>query len=207
MGEKTIMEVTTFNINSDANPMAFAKRDAQVESDFTSKQSGFIKRQSAVDEKGSYVVIVYWENLKDADASMSKFMGDKSVADYAQMIDAPTMKMSRYAIGKSFNANSSDFVEVMSFDTKSGIDMRKFDKINQKVETGFTSNQDGFLQRITGVDEQGKQVVAVYWDNKTNSDAALQPFMENPISKKFMGMMNESSIQMGRYQTLTALIK
>ena len=42
-------------------PMAFAKRDAQVESDFTSKQPGFIKRQSGVDEEGTYVVVVFWK--------------------------------------------------------------------------------------------------------------------------------------------------
>lgn len=42
MQAKTIMKVTSFNINSDVAPMAFAKRDAQVERDFTSKQKGFI---------------------------------------------------------------------------------------------------------------------------------------------------------------------
>ncbi len=34
MNGKTIMEVTTFNINSNTNPMTFAQRDVEVESDF-----------------------------------------------------------------------------------------------------------------------------------------------------------------------------
>ncbi len=200
MEDKAIMEITTFNIN--ANPMIFAKVDAEVEANFTSKQPGFIKRQSGVDDKGNYVVVVYWGSTADADASMNKFMSDASVADYAQMIDAPTMKMSRYAIDKSFDAEDSQFVEIMSFDVKSETDMAKFDALNQRVETDFTGKRKGFLQRLTGVNEAGKQVVAVYWASQASSDAALQPFMEAPIAKEFMQEMEQSSIVMGRYKFL-----
>ncbi len=202
MEAKTIMEVTTFNIISTINPMAFANRDAQIENDFTSKQPGFIKRQSGVDEKGNYVVIVYWKSVANADASMNKFMGDASVADYAKMIDGPTMKMSRYAMDKPFNAETSRFVEIMSFDVKPDTDMVKFDVLNQKVETDFTGKRKGFLQRLTGINEAGKQVVAVYWASKETSDAALQPFMEAPISKEFMQEMNQATVAMGRYKIL-----
>ncbi len=198
MEGKAIMEITTFNIN--ANPMTFAKGDAEVERDFTSKQPGLIKRQSGVDDKGNYVVVVYWESTADADASMSKFMSDASVADYAQMINAPTMKMSRYAIDKTFNAEDSQFVEIMSFDVKSDTDMAKFDALNQRVETDFTGKRKGFSQRLTGVNEAGKQVVAVYWASKASSDAALQPFMEAPVAKEFMQDMEQSSVVMGRYK-------
>jgi len=202
MEDKTIMEVTTFHINADINPMAFAKRDAKVGSDYTSKQPGFIKRQSGVDDKGNYVVVVYWKSVANADASMSKFMSDASVSDYAQMIDASTMKMSRYVMDKPFNAEDSRFVEIMSFDVKQGTDLPKFDALNHQVETDFTGKRKGFLQRLTGVNEASKQVVAVYWKSKASSDAALQPFMEAPISKEFMQEMDQSSIAMGRYQFL-----
>ncbi len=202
MEGKTIMEVTTFNINSNVDPMDFKKRDLQVESDFTSKQPGFIKRQSGVDEKGNYIVIVFWEKVADADASMKKFMGDKSVADYAQMIEGASMKMSRYMMDASFNATNSQFVEVMSFDLKSGTDVANFNTLNKRVETDFTSKRKGFLQRLTGVNEEGKQVVAVYWTNKADSDASLQPFMEAPVSKEFMQNMDQSSMAMGRYNFL-----
>ncbi len=130
MNSKTIMEVTTFNIQSNVNPDDFANRDKQIESDYTSKQPGFIKRQSAVNEKGEYVVIVFWETMKDADVSMNKFMGDESVADYAQMIEGTSMKMSRYLMSQPFKAGESQFVEVMSFDLKPGTDLTNFDILN-----------------------------------------------------------------------------
>ena len=107
---KTIMEVTTFGINGTVDPLDFKTRDAQIETNFTSKQPGFIKRQSGINEKGKYVVIVFWESQKDAEASMNKFMSDPSVADYAKMINGSTMKMERYGMDKTFNADKSEFV-------------------------------------------------------------------------------------------------
>jgi len=180
----------------------FAQRDFKVENDFTSKQPGFIKRQSGVDGQGNYAVVVFWENAANADASMQKFMSDASVADYAQMINAPTMKMARYAMDQAFNAAGSQFVEIMSFDVKPGTDLTAFQQVNQRVETEFTGKKTGFLQRLTGTNESGTQVVAVYWDSKEHSDAALQPFMEAPIAQEFMQDMEQSTISMGRYAFL-----
>jgi predicted SnoaL-like aldol condensation-catalyzing enzyme/heme-degrading monooxygenase HmoA len=201
---KTILEVTTFKLSSVANPSTFNELDTKVESDFTSKQAGFIKRQSAVNENGEYVVLVYWNSMEEADASMQKFMKDESVADYASMIDGSTMTMARYAVEEKCTADNSDFVEVMYFDTKKDTDIEAFNRTNKKVAR-FTSKKEGFLQRITGVNETGKQVVAIYWDTKNNSDAALQPFMESPIAGEFMSMMEQSSIQMVRAQSLNLL--
>lgn len=202
MNDKNIMEVTTFQIKVEANPVAFAKRDAAVESNFTSKQPGFIKRQSGVDENGNYVVIVFWESVATADASMNKFMSDTSVADYAEMIEASTMKMGRYTMEKPFDADKSQFVEIMSFDLKATTDKTTFDALNQRVETDFTGKREGFLQRLTGVNETGKQVVAVYWENRATSDASLEPFMEALVAKEFMEKMEPLSVVMGRYEFL-----
>ena len=202
---KLVLEVTTFKTQPTTNASTFNKLDAEVENNFTNKQPGFISRQSGTNEKGEYVVLVYWDTHENAQASMQKFMTDKSVADYAAMIDASSMKMVRYDVDKKLEASNSSFIEVMSFQTKADTDIKVFNKTNKRVEKDFTAKQTGFLQRITGVNETGEQIVAVYWDNKSNSDAALQPFMDNTISKEFMGMMDQSTIKMGRYQTLNSV--
>lgn len=90
----------------------------------------------------------------------------------------------------------------MSFDVQPGTDMAKFDALNQQVETDFTGKRAGFLQRLTGVNEEGRQAVAIYWASKALSDASLQPFMEAPIAKEFMQSMDQSSMRMGRYKFL-----
>lgn len=202
MEGKTIMEVTTFKIQDHVNPTEFEARDLQIEGDFTSLQPGFIRRQSGVNEEGEYLVIVYWESISDADASMNKFMTAKPVADYAQMIDGPSMKMSRYTLNESFKKSKSEFIEVMSFTLKPDIDLPSFDVLNKSVETDFTGKRDGFVQRLTGVNEEGRLIVAVYWQSKDLSDASLDAFMANQTAKDFMQKMNESSVIMGRYKYL-----
>lgn len=200
----SILEVTTFSLKSSANEQIFNTLDAEVEENFTSKQPGFIRRESAVNENGEYVVLVYWKTLADAQASMKKFMTDASVGEYAGLIEGASMKMNRFEINADFKAGASRFVEVMTFDTNSGIDMGNFNTTNANVGKE-TATRKGFLQRITGINEEGKQVVVIYWDTKANSDAALQPFMNSATSKEFMGMMVQSSVAMTRSQMLTAL--
>ena len=204
MKDSSVLEVTTFSIKTTANSQTFNKLDAKVQNDFTSKQPGFIRRESGINENGVYTVIVYWKTLADAEASMGKFMSDASVADYASMIEGASMKMKRYNINADFKAENSQFVEMMSFDLNEGADITAFDAMNQKV-ADKTAKQQGFMQRITGVDESGRQVVVIYWDTKENSDAYLQPFMSDTTSKEFMGMMDQSSMAMTRSQMLTAL--
>ena len=200
----SVLEVTTFSLKTVANSQTFNDLDAKVQENFTSKQPGFIRRESGINENGQYTVIVYWKTLADAEASMSKFMSDSAVADYAGMIEGASMKMNRFTINADFTAEKSEFVEMMYFNLGDTVALEAFNTANENVAKE-TATRKGFMQRITGVDENGKQVVVIYWDTKENSDAALQPFMSSPTSKTFMGMMDSSTMMMTRSQMLTSL--
>ncbi len=94
-----VIEVTTFQYNSIVDADKFWTRDAQIEEDYTKLQPGYISRESGYSENNNEVVVVVrWKTLADADASMKKFMIDTSVADYAEMINGTTMKMTRYNV-------------------------------------------------------------------------------------------------------------
>lgn len=94
-----VIEVTTFQYNTNINTDRFWARDAQIEEDYTKLQPGYISRESGYSENSNEVVVVVrWKTQADADASMKKFMEDKSVADYAAMINGATMKMARYNV-------------------------------------------------------------------------------------------------------------
>lgn len=56
--DSSILEVTTFSLKTTANKNIFNVLDSKVEENFTSKQPGFIRRQSGVSENGIYTVIV-----------------------------------------------------------------------------------------------------------------------------------------------------
>lgn len=202
---ETVLEVTSFNIKTTVSELEFNELDAEIEETFTSKQPGFIRRQSGVDEQGRYVVLVYWKSLADAEASMNKFMSDESVANYAGMIDGSTMKMSRFKTTDEFTAANSTFTEVMTFKLKEGTNVETFNAVNDKVGPEFSEKQTGFLQRITGSNEAGEQVAVAYWDTKAHSDAVINDFMNAAVAKEFMGMMDQSTIDMIRFQSLTSL--
>ncbi|WP_299112161.1 hypothetical protein [uncultured Winogradskyella sp.] len=97
--ESYVIEVTTFKYKASVNAGDFWKEDAKIKDIYTSKQPGYISRESGY-SKGTneVVVVVKWKTMADAEASMNKFMSDTSVVTYVNMIAAPTMKMERYAV-------------------------------------------------------------------------------------------------------------
>ncbi|MEM9053364.1 MAG: hypothetical protein AAGC47_15025 [Bacteroidota bacterium] len=97
--EHYIVEITTFKFKEEVKPADYWEEDAKVENLFTSKQPGFISRESGYNsETNEVLVLVKWESQSDADASMSKFMNDSSVEVFAGMIDYPTYKMASYRV-------------------------------------------------------------------------------------------------------------
>ncbi|TMM56835.1 hypothetical protein FEE95_10055 [Maribacter algarum] len=94
-----VIEVTTFKYIATVNAETFWVADAELEADYTSVQPGFISRESGFSQTtGEVVVVVRWKTMADAEASMQKFITDKSVTTYAKMIDVKTMKMNRYSV-------------------------------------------------------------------------------------------------------------
>lgn len=66
MENNRVIEVTFIQPKAGISMEVFGKRNVQVEFDYTNKQPGFISRETAVDENGSWVLIVHWENLESA---------------------------------------------------------------------------------------------------------------------------------------------
>ncbi len=97
--ESYVIEVTTFKYKTSVNAEGFWKEDAKIQDIYTSKQPGYISRESGYSEDtNEVVVVVRWKTMADAETSMAKFMGDDSVAAFVNMIDEPTMKMARYDV-------------------------------------------------------------------------------------------------------------
>jgi PKD repeat protein len=86
-------------MKSIVNTEDFWKEDVKIDANYTSKQPGYISRESRFDEETNEVLIVAkWNTKEDADASMEKFMTDKTVTDYVKMIEGTAMKMKRYVV-------------------------------------------------------------------------------------------------------------
>ena len=96
--EATVIEVATFQLKAGVAPAQFAPLDAAVETNHVSKQPGFVSRETGFTEQGEWLVIVHWESLEAAEASMTSFSSAAAAAEFMQNLDASTMSMIRYQI-------------------------------------------------------------------------------------------------------------
>lgn len=91
-----VIEVATFKEKKEVLRDTFEKRDMQVETDYISRQDGYITRRVGRADNGERLMMIYWKTLADADAGMRNFKKEKTVADYSKMIDWKTVNLQRF---------------------------------------------------------------------------------------------------------------
>ena len=96
--EPTVIEIATFELANGVDPAQFAPLDEAVERDHVSKQPGFVSRETGYTDQGEWLVIVHWESIEAAEASMASFTAAPAAADFMANLDPSTMPMMRYEI-------------------------------------------------------------------------------------------------------------
>ncbi len=199
-----VVEVTTFNLNAGVDADAFELRDTEIEQDFASQQPGFLKRMSGVDANGKYVVMVFWETLADADASIEAFGADPSVADYFAMIDGNTFLAERFTTFAIPNINftlaSKNVIEITTFNLNANVDIDAFIARDTEIEQEFASQQPGFIRRTSGVDANGKYAVIVFWETLADADASIAAFGVDPTVADYFAMIDANSFLAERFE-------
>lgn len=92
-----VVEIATFDFAEGVTAETFAPVDARVEAEHVSQQPGFVSRETGATDTG-WVAIVHWETAEDAQASMDSFADAPAAADFMGMMNAETMRMTRYDI-------------------------------------------------------------------------------------------------------------
>lgn len=95
--EKYVVEVATFKLKDDVSAAEFQTLDQAVEDTHVAKQSGFLRRESGLTEDGTWRVIVHWEDIESAEASMASFAKAPAAGAFMQAADTSTMIMRRYS--------------------------------------------------------------------------------------------------------------
>ncbi|WP_263359669.1 antibiotic biosynthesis monooxygenase family protein [Acidicapsa ligni] len=91
-----VIEVVTFKLKPGVSAQEFTNMDKAVGREHVAKQPGFISRESASGEDGTWLVVVHWRSRQDADASMKSFTSAPSAKPFMDKLQADTMKMIRY---------------------------------------------------------------------------------------------------------------
>lgn len=94
-----VVEIARFELGSDTDPAAFADANDRVTTDYIAHQPGFLgSREAASNEDGVWVVIVKWDSIAAAEASMAKFMDDPVNAGFIAGMNAETLTMERFTL-------------------------------------------------------------------------------------------------------------
>ena len=96
VSQGTVIEVVTFKLKQGVTADEFRPLDKAVELQHVAKQPGFISRESAAGDDGEWLVIVHWQSVKDAEASMASFPSAPATEQFMSKIDAKSMIMKRY---------------------------------------------------------------------------------------------------------------
>lgn len=91
-----VIELAMFKEKRQVLRDTFDKRDQQVEADYISRQTGYITRRIGIAPDGERLMMIYWKTAADAANGMKEFLKEQSVADYAKMIDWPTVKLQSF---------------------------------------------------------------------------------------------------------------
>ncbi|MEM9340291.1 MAG: hypothetical protein AAGA66_16270 [Bacteroidota bacterium] len=205
-----VVEVTTFNLGADEDANAFKIRDAEIEQQFTSLQPGFLKRMSGVDANGNYLVMVFWETLADADASIEAFGADPTVGDYFAMIDGNTFVIERYTTFEipdiNFTLADKNVIEVTTFNLNSDIAADAFVTRDAEIEDDFTSLQPGFIRRTSGVDADNKYAVIVFWETLADADASIEAFGADPTVADYFAMIDANTFNVKRFEVFVPVL-
>jgi hypothetical protein len=91
-----MIEILRFRLAPDADEESFLAADAKVQSHFAYRQPGLLRRTTARDDNGGWVVIDLWQSNENADAAEALWGQDPVTSAYMTFIDATSVHTERY---------------------------------------------------------------------------------------------------------------
>jgi len=95
-----IVEIATFRLNAGVTDSQFLAANQRVESEYVARLPGFISRETARGDNGEWVVIIHWESISAAEASMASFASAPGTKDFMAVMDGSSLSMKRYTLTK-----------------------------------------------------------------------------------------------------------
>jgi hypothetical protein len=91
-----VIETMTFALRPDADEQAFLAADRRVQVEFAYHQPGLLRRTTARDSAGSWIVIDLWRSAADADAMGECWDSAPAPAELMAFVAAGTVQVHRY---------------------------------------------------------------------------------------------------------------
>lgn len=91
-----MIEVQTFRLAAGTDLDSFLAADRRVQEEVVNNERGFVRRTTARDGDGEWVVTVLWDSEADADAAPTRGAGHPATAAFARCIDSSSLRIHRY---------------------------------------------------------------------------------------------------------------
>ena len=92
-----MIEIMRFRLAPGADEEAFREADRRVQCDFAYQQPGLLRRTTARDRDGAWIVIDLWQSGQAADAADRRWDVDPVTTRFMSFIDADSVTTERYA--------------------------------------------------------------------------------------------------------------
>jgi hypothetical protein len=92
-----MIEIMRFRLIPGADVEAFRAADVRVQSDFAYRQPGLLRRTTARDRDGAWIVIDLWQSGQAAAAADKLWGQDPAATEFMSFVDGATVTTERYA--------------------------------------------------------------------------------------------------------------
>ena len=94
----------------------------------------------------------------------------------------------------------AETVEIVTFRLKEGVCVAAFISETISMEREFLGKLKGFMNRDTGISDDGDVVVVLHWVSPEDAQASINKFVDAEETKAFTSMIEMESFVMKRYE-------
>ena len=94
----------------------------------------------------------------------------------------------------------SKTVEIVTFRLKPEVSRESFVAETMSMEREFLGKLKGFMNRDTGITDEGDVVVVLHWESAEDAQASIDKFVNAEQTKAFTAMIDMDTFVMKRFQ-------
>jgi hypothetical protein len=92
-----VIETVTFRLAADTDEAVFLDADRRVQTEFFYRRPGLLRRTTARDGHGDWIVITIWRSESDAEAASGLSEHDGAMSALAALVDETTVRSQRWS--------------------------------------------------------------------------------------------------------------
>jgi hypothetical protein len=91
-----LIEIMRFRLAASVREVDFLQADRAVQEDFAYQQPGLMRRTTAHDADGNWIVVDLWRSEADADGCASRWDDDPIARGFMNLLDPTSTSVERY---------------------------------------------------------------------------------------------------------------